>query len=103
MFTLFFFALLASTLCWVFTPFVRDLFGFLGLVDRPDFKRKLHVRAVPRVGGLALAAAYLIALAAALLGLRHLDPLGGTLYVHNPSLRLITRLLPALAVILITG
>lgn len=44
------------------TPVVRDLFLKAGFVDNPDGKRKLHARPIPRVGGVAIAIAYLAAL-----------------------------------------
>lgn len=57
-------ALLISVLL---TPLVRDLAHRLGCVDEPDGRRKLHARAVPRVGGvavyLAFAAAFLLSVA----------------------------------------
>ena len=42
----------------VLTPLVRDGLGRLGLVDRPDGKRKRHRGPIPRVGGIAIALAY---------------------------------------------
>lgn len=43
------------------TPVVRDVFRSYNLVDRPGF-RKVHRYPVPRVGGIAIAIAYAIAL-----------------------------------------
>ncbi|MDZ4800625.1 MAG: MraY family glycosyltransferase [Bryobacteraceae bacterium] len=43
------------------TPIVRDVFRSYNLVDRPGF-RKVHRYPVPRVGGIAIAIAYAIAL-----------------------------------------
>jgi UDP-GlcNAc:undecaprenyl-phosphate GlcNAc-1-phosphate transferase len=42
----------------VLTPVLRDAFRRIGVVDHPDGKRKLHVRPIPRVGGVAIALSY---------------------------------------------
>jgi UDP-GlcNAc:undecaprenyl-phosphate GlcNAc-1-phosphate transferase len=44
-----------------FTPLVRDCALRFGIVDRPDPIRKLHVGAIPRVGGIAVLLAYFLA------------------------------------------
>lgn len=43
----------------VLTPVLRDAFLRMGVVDRPDGNRKLHLRPIPRVGGIAIAFSYL--------------------------------------------
>jgi UDP-GlcNAc:undecaprenyl-phosphate GlcNAc-1-phosphate transferase len=50
---------LALVFSIVLTPVVRDVFLRLGFVDEPDNDRKLHVRRIPRVGGIAVFVAYL--------------------------------------------
>ncbi|MGO9011514.1 MAG: MraY family glycosyltransferase [Bryobacteraceae bacterium] len=45
----------------VLTPIVRDLFRSYRMVDRPG-KRKVHIYPIPRVGGIAIAMAYGVAL-----------------------------------------
>jgi UDP-GlcNAc:undecaprenyl-phosphate GlcNAc-1-phosphate transferase len=45
----------------VLTPICRDVFRSYGVVDRPDQARKVHRYPIPRVGGLAIAASYLLA------------------------------------------
>lgn len=45
------------------TPLVRSLSVRWGVVDRPDGKRKIHGHPIPRMGGVAVAAAYTLALA----------------------------------------
>lgn len=85
-------------LCFILTPFFRDFFGFLGVVDRPDSYRKTHARPVPRVGGVALAVSYLVALMALALGWWR-----GMFNPEDPSLRLMARLLPAVILIFLTG
>ena len=42
----------------VLTPLVRNAFLSHNLVDEPDGGRKLHQRAVPRIGGIPIAIAY---------------------------------------------
>ncbi len=54
-------------LCLVLVPAVRVLAERFGLVDRPDGRRKIHARAVPLAGGLAILAATTLTLAGALL------------------------------------
>jgi UDP-GlcNAc:undecaprenyl-phosphate/decaprenyl-phosphate GlcNAc-1-phosphate transferase len=45
----------------VLTPICRDVFRSYGVVDQPDAARKVHRYPIPRVGGLAIAIAYLLA------------------------------------------
>lgn len=45
----------------VLTPICRDIFRSYGVVDQPDATRKVHRYPIPRVGGLAIAIAYLLA------------------------------------------
>ena len=45
----------------VLTPICRDVFRSFGVVDQPDGSRKVHRYPIPRVGGLAIAASYLLA------------------------------------------
>lgn len=45
----------------VLTPICRDVFRSYGVMDQPDGARKVHRYPVPRVGGLAIAIAYLLA------------------------------------------
>lgn len=45
----------------VLTPICRDVFRSYGVVDQPDAVRKVHRYPIPRVGGLAIAIAYLLA------------------------------------------
>src|SRR5215470_634630 len=53
-----FLAVTSFLICLVLTPLCRDLFADAGLVDCPDQRRKLHARAVPRVGGIPIAIAF---------------------------------------------
>lgn len=51
----------AFLIALVLTPIIRDVSRSFNIVDRPGF-RKVHAYPIPRVGGIAIAAAYLIAL-----------------------------------------
>ncbi|MFN7925803.1 MAG: MraY family glycosyltransferase [Bryobacteraceae bacterium] len=87
-------ALLAAL---VLTPMVRDTFVRLGMVDRPDGERKLHLSAVPRVGGIAIVLSYVAAFALAL------PVIGPGQLLPGSKTALVIRLLPAVAAIFLTG
>ncbi|HEX7472025.1 MAG TPA: MraY family glycosyltransferase, partial [Candidatus Limnocylindrales bacterium] len=53
---------LAAVLAFVLTPLVRALAHRLGIVDRPD-ERRVNTSPVPRGGGLAVAIAFIVAVA----------------------------------------
>lgn len=53
----FFVALIVS---WILTPYVKKLAVRIGAVDRPD-ARKVHLKVMPRLGGLAIFAGFLTA------------------------------------------
>jgi UDP-GlcNAc:undecaprenyl-phosphate GlcNAc-1-phosphate transferase len=55
---LFLLTALSLILSLLFTPIVRTLALRCNLIDLPDNKRKVHKHPVPRVGGVAVAAAY---------------------------------------------
>ncbi len=59
---LFVLGLCSFLICMMLTPAVRRISLKLGLVDCPDEKRKLHEGPIPRVGGVAIFAAYVGAL-----------------------------------------
>ena len=42
----------------ILTPIFRDIFRSYGMVDQPDGGRKIHKYPIPRVGGMAIACAY---------------------------------------------
>jgi UDP-GlcNAc:undecaprenyl-phosphate GlcNAc-1-phosphate transferase len=94
--------LIASGVCSVvfaliFTPLCRNLLLRLNLVDVADNVRKLHVRPVPRMGGIAVFAAYVGALAVAL-------PLAYWIPSQVPeSIATVVQLLPAAAIVFLTG
>ena len=71
------------TASFALTLLVRAVAPRIGLTDRPDGRRKLHVRAIPLGGGLAV----FVATAAAVLGLLFLpNPWQGSMLSHTRSL-----------------
>ncbi len=84
--------------CFVLTPFFRDFFGTLGVVDLPDSNRKLHLRPIPRVGGIALIACYLVACITLALGWWK-----GLIDPRDPSIRLIVKLFPSIILVFVVG
>lgn len=89
--------LTAFVLCFVATPVVRNLFLRLGKVDEPDSKRKFHIAAVPRSGGIGIFVAYFAALGLVYLFL----PRGAQIYVNHTAL--LRAVLPAVAVMFAVG
>jgi UDP-GlcNAc:undecaprenyl-phosphate GlcNAc-1-phosphate transferase len=85
-------------ICFILTPFFRDFFGFLGIVDKPDEERKKHLRPTPRVGGVALVLAYFVALISLGLGWKQ-----GLFDPHDQSIRLVARLSPSIVLIFLVG
>jgi UDP-GlcNAc:undecaprenyl-phosphate/decaprenyl-phosphate GlcNAc-1-phosphate transferase len=78
----------------ILTPIFRDVFRSYGVVDQPDGGRKLHKHPIPRVGGIAIAFAYVACF--------FIVPLLSS----NPfedKLSLVWNLLPAVAVIFVVG
>jgi UDP-GlcNAc:undecaprenyl-phosphate GlcNAc-1-phosphate transferase len=77
----------AFLIALVLTPIVRDIFRSYNMVDRPGY-RKVHAYPIPRVGGIAIAIAYGVAL------------LTGA---GSDSAFLAWKLLPAATLVFITG
>ncbi len=89
--------LTAFILCLVATPVCRDLFLHFNIVDHPDDERKFHLKPIPRIGGIPIVLSY-----AAALGLMvALAPHGARISIQHS--RLLWSLLPAGAVIFLTG
>jgi UDP-GlcNAc:undecaprenyl-phosphate GlcNAc-1-phosphate transferase len=97
MYTLGLLTITACLLCLLLTPLTRYWSMRLGLVDRPDQKRKLHPCAVPRTGGVPILLSYCMAY-----GLALMLPLSasGMIASHRAT---IDRLLPPVALIFLTG
>lgn len=75
----------------ILTPILRDIFRAYNVVDRPG-RRKVHAYPIPRLGGIAIASAYAIALAF----YSGADPAAGS---DLPA----WQVLPGAAVIFLTG
>lgn len=88
---------LSLLLSLALTPLIRDYLGPLGFLDHPDGIRKQHSAAVPRVGGIAIAGAYVATFAIALI-----LPFSYTYILHN-ALPNIYRLALVTSVVLLTG
>jgi UDP-GlcNAc:undecaprenyl-phosphate/decaprenyl-phosphate GlcNAc-1-phosphate transferase len=77
----------------ILTPIFRDIFRSYKVVDQPDQNRKVHIYPIPRVGGIAIAIAYVLAFYLA-------RPDGPT---TSRELSLIENVLPSAALIFFTG
>ena len=97
MYSLVFLAAAAFIFALALTPVIRNLFRRWGVVDHPDRNRKLHQHAVPRIGGVPVALAYVLSFAL-LLAL----PLKAGILIES-YLPLMWRLLPAVVLILAVG
>jgi UDP-GlcNAc:undecaprenyl-phosphate GlcNAc-1-phosphate transferase len=86
-------AVVSCVLSLLLTPVLREIFLALGVVDHPDHGRKTHQRAVPRVGGIAIAVSY----AASVFIVQQWT------HILGPHLILVMRLLPAACVIFVVG
>jgi UDP-GlcNAc:undecaprenyl-phosphate GlcNAc-1-phosphate transferase len=97
MYTLGFLTITACILCLLLTPLVRNWSIRLGLVDRPDHKRKVHAAATPRTGGVPILLSYGGAYALVLL----LPPATTGIMAANRAP--IDRLLPSVGLVFLTG
>jgi UDP-GlcNAc:undecaprenyl-phosphate GlcNAc-1-phosphate transferase len=97
MFSLLTLSIAACLLALVLTPVCRDVFAHYGLVDRPDQERKTHTRSVPRVGGLAVLAAFVGAFCILLL----LPLTAGSVVAQK--LGVVSRLAPGVLLVFLTG
>ena len=85
--------LVSFVISLILTPIFRDIFRSYGVVDKPDTTRKLHKYPIPRVGGIAIAAAYTACFFVV------------PLITHTPfdQLTLVWNLLPAVGVVFAVG
>lgn len=97
MFSLIFLALASFILSLCLTPLARNLAWWFGLVDQPDQIRKIHVAPTPRLGGVAIFTSVLCAYA--LLLMVRLNS-GQIVWADLP---LVTRLVPAVAIVFAVG
>jgi UDP-GlcNAc:undecaprenyl-phosphate/decaprenyl-phosphate GlcNAc-1-phosphate transferase len=79
----------------VLTPIFRDIFRSYKVVDEPDQNRKVHIQPIPRIGGIAIAIAYVLAFYLA-------EPYNGAGVVSR-ELSLVAKILPSAALIFLTG
>jgi UDP-GlcNAc:undecaprenyl-phosphate GlcNAc-1-phosphate transferase len=94
-YSILFLAISSFFLCLVLTPVIRGGFCRFGIVDQPNQGRKLHCSPIPRIGGISIAASYVIAFALLLL-----SPLHGA---SSVSLPLVLSVTPAAMVVFTTG
>jgi len=77
--------MVSAVAAFLLTPLVRNFARAHGWVDHPDGRRKLHISPVPRLGGVAVFAAFAVA-CAVLVGLERAgaiaDHLSGRAYLH---------------------
>ena len=97
MYSLLFIGIAAFLLAMLATPLMRNIACICGALDQPDRKRKLHKSAIPRLGGVGIAVAYVGSFG--LLSVVHLR--GGGLVTEYLPFTL--RLLPAALLILVIG
>jgi UDP-GlcNAc:undecaprenyl-phosphate GlcNAc-1-phosphate transferase len=97
MFSIFFLGGVSFLIAVSITPLIRHILIRWGILDIPDRSRKLHGRDVPRGGGVALAIAYSVSLAALLL-----LPVQAADMVRR-HLDFAVALLPAAGVVFLTG
>jgi len=75
----------SAVAAFLLTPLVRNFARDHGWVDRPDGRRKLHITPVPRLGGVAVFAAFALT-CALLVALERVgaiaDHISGTAYLH---------------------
>ena len=88
--------ILSLFLAVLFTPAVIKVAFRCNLVDRPDNKRKIHIKPIPRVGGVALGAAYFLSLLATAVFVGYQQPTAGSSFAVVKSIAL-----PALLVFVI--
>ena len=97
MYSLAFLAATGFLFSLLLTPVVRNLSRRWGVVDVPGGDRTIHDRPIPRVGGIAIAIAYLLAYCCLML-----VKLKGGIIIWD-SFDFALRLLPAAGVIFLTG
>ncbi|MGE3840935.1 MAG: glycosyltransferase family 4 protein [Vicinamibacterales bacterium] len=93
--------LLAAGLSYVLTPLVRSLAPRIGALDEVDH-RKIHREPIPRLGGLAVFASFVLALSLTL-AFPHLPGLQGFMDARLPGARSLATILLPTVLILIVG
>jgi UDP-GlcNAc:undecaprenyl-phosphate GlcNAc-1-phosphate transferase len=80
------------------TPYVRDLSKRFHILDVPDQRRKIHAQPIPRMGGVAVAAAYVLTLIFIILA-----PYKNLTFDVSATLEKALVLLPAVGLVFIVG
>jgi UDP-GlcNAc:undecaprenyl-phosphate GlcNAc-1-phosphate transferase len=88
-------AFLAFVLALVTTPALSSFLTKRNLTDQPDGSRKLHTRAVPRLGGVAVFSAFLITMAIGLFA--------SLIFALGLPVNLFPRIAPALSIVFLLG
>lgn len=89
---------IAFLLSLILTPYVRDTAKRFGWVDQPDHERKLHAAPIPRLGGVAVVLAYVLALAVEVL-----VPYRNLSFDIPTAMRGAIALAPAAAIVFLVG
>lgn len=97
MFSLCLLTISSCLLSLLLTPVMRNWSVRVGLVDRPDHRRKIHSAATPRTGGVPILISYMGAYALLLL-----LPLDASGQIGN-KLGMVWHLLPPVALVFLTG
>jgi UDP-GlcNAc:undecaprenyl-phosphate GlcNAc-1-phosphate transferase len=97
MYSCIFLTLGAFCLCLALTPIVRLFCLRFGIVDHPDVLRKHHAKPIARLGGIAVCLSYV---AAFVILLALPSEAGSVVRQHLP---LVWKLLPAAAIVFVTG
>ena len=97
MYSLFPLALVSCLLSLIATPLCRDFARRHGVLDKPDFDRKVHVIGTPRIGGVAVIFSYVTAYLLLLV-----SPLNAGVVLAE-HLGFIWKVFPAVALVFATG
>ena len=97
MYPLFMLALSSFGAAFLLTPLCRNLAIRWGLVDQPDYIRKFHTRAVPRIGGISIFIAYLLSFTLLLLSPYKFGN------IARGDFDVVRNLFPAATIVFVTG
>lgn len=76
----------AFLIAWAFTPIMRSVAVYWGVVDRPDALRKMHAQPVAYLGGVAVFLGWIAGLAASQYLLLHRPITGQDHVIVNPAI-----------------
>ncbi len=98
MYSLLFLGISAFIFSLLLTPLVRNYAQKWGYVDEPDLARKLHITPVPRMGGVAIALAYVLSYVTL-----YLIGLQGGRHIMDAGFAVALRVAPAAGLIFMIG